>query len=93
MAVTIFKGGKYRILSGKKIKKGSEWVTLPKEAKIKANGKWHDLSFSKTTVDFPEIEIPEIQLPSIELPDFSDSSDIEFPPLEGPFITKENFSN
>ena len=66
MAVTIYKGGKYRTLSGKKVSKNSNWITLPSNAKIKANGKWYKIGFNKTSIsgespefpDFPELNGP-----------------------------------
>ena len=71
MAVTIYKGGKYRTLSGKKVSKNSEWITLPSNAKIKANGKWYTLGFNQ---NYENTEHPD-------LPSFP-----EFPELNGPTL-------
>ena len=60
MAVTIYKGGKYRTLAGKKVSKNSNWITLPSNAKIKANGKWYKLGFKKTSSDVVEPDFPEL---------------------------------
>ena len=66
MPITTYKGGKYRLLAGKKIFHNGEWITLPYNAKMFIEGEWYPLGRTIPTSSIPTP--PDINHYNVEEP-------------------------